>query len=423
MGFEVIISGLIKKATKSVVNFEIAIDPLLAQFANSCPSKPELDKIIKQKNQLSQALTQTQGALTTLTDTSTTINGVITGVDIAVKIIKALPLPTSVPPGIGIPLNVINGFSSALDKLGDILKSGKATVGQVAPALKTITTDIAKIQDKLSQLDKSLAKCLEAQTMGMTDEEKEAYFTSLGIDLKSTPTTGDGTQPGETLEDRLSPNSTNPYVYKDYTIILDTNSGNKFSFPERRAIATNKAGEQIVGPWSYSASTQVLVDGVKFQIDKLNKLALRAADEAAAAEAIRLEAERQAELARKKALAEQEKRVREAYDSGKKAGLSSKPVNQNPYPSSNKLQYDAWISGWKEGALTAISSPPPTNLIGALIPPSNTNTVPSPTTSTPDLSPFGFTGEFDGETRTFTGGGYLNDIYKWNESQDKWIKQ
>ena len=423
MGFEVIISGLIKKATKSVVNFEIAIDPLMAQFAKSCPSKPELDKIIKQKNQLSQALTQTQGALTTLTDTSSTINGVITGVDIAVKIIKALPLPTSVPPGVGIPLNVINGFSSALDKLGDILKSGKATVGQVAPALKTITTDIAKIQDKLSQLDGLLAKCLESQTAGMTDEEKEAYFTSLGIDLKSPTTTGDGTQPGETLEDRLSPNSPNPYVYKDYTIILDTNAGNKFSFPERRAIGTNKEGEQVVGPWSYSASTQVLVDGVKFQIDKLNKLALRAADEAAAAEAARLEAERKAELARQKALAEQEKRVKEAYTAGKKAGLQSKPRTQNPYPSTNKLQFDAWESGYKEGALVSITTvPPPQNLLGSLIPTNTTSNSPTQPQiiSTPDYAPFYFAGETDGETRTYsTSIAYV--VYEWNASQDKWV--
>jgi len=425
MGLEAIITPIVTSAAKSIVNFDLAIDPLLAQLQKACPTKPELDKIIAKKNQMSQALSQTQKGLTTLTDTSSTLEGILTGADIAVKVIKALPVPTSVPPGVGIPLNVINGFTSTLIKLADLIKSGKATVKQITPATKIMVTSISQIQDKLSKLDGLLAKCLEEQTVGMTNDEKEAYFTSLGIDLKSNTTIGDGTKPGESLEDRLSPNSTNPYVYKGYTIILDTNSGNKFSFPERRAIATNVEGEKIVGPWSYSASTQVLLDGVKFEIDKLDRLALKAADEAAKAEAARLETERRIEEARKKALTEQEARRKEAYEAGKKIGLQQKPMSQNPYPSTNKNQYDAWNSGWKEGAQIALSNVS-NNLLSGLVTSnststtSTTSTTTTTTTSTSNLAPFGSPGDTDGETRTYsTPAGFF--VYTWKEAQDRWV--
>jgi len=288
MAFGAIIQGLIKNAVKSAVNFEVAVDPLIAQLQQSCPPKAELDRILQQKNQLSQALTQVQTTLTTITDTSNTINGVLTGVNTAVTIIKTLPIPSSVPPGVGIPLNVINGFSSALDALGILIKEGQGTVSQIIPAIRIITNNIATIQDKLSQLDSLLVRCLEEQTVSLTNEEKEADVNSLGINLSSPSTTGDGTQNEETLEDRLSANALNPYIYKGYTIVLDSNANNKFSFPERRALATNSEGTKIVGPWSYSASTQVLIDGIKFEIDKQEKLALREADALAQAQALKL---------------------------------------------------------------------------------------------------------------------------------------
>ena len=96
----------------------------------------------------------------------------------------------------------------------------------------------------------------------MTDGEKEEFFTNLGINF-NTEDVDEGT---------LSANSNDPLTQKGFTIILDTNAGNKFSFPQRRAIAENeKTGQKLVGPFSYSSSTQVLIDTIKFEIDKITK--------------------------------------------------------------------------------------------------------------------------------------------------------
>lgn len=298
MGFGGIVALLVKNAVKSAVKFELAIDPIIAKFTDACPSKSEIDKILKQKNQLSQAVTQIETALTSIDKTGSTIDGIVKGVKIGVTILKTLPAPTSVPPGVGIPLNIINGFSDSLDLLGVLLKEFGGVTSQISPSIEIITKTLATVNAKLATLDGLLAGCLQSETEGMTDLEKEEFFQSLGIDLSSADTTGGSNNPNsdnpnsgnpnsgnpndpnnsgnsnETLENRLSPNSTNPIVYKGFTITLDNDAGNKFSFPSRRAIGVNGEGVKIVTPFSFSSSTQVLIDSIEFQINQTDSLEL-----------------------------------------------------------------------------------------------------------------------------------------------------
>ena len=141
-----VIQGLVKSAIKNAVNFELAIDPLIAELEKACPPRETIDRILTQKNQLTQALTQTQTALTTITDTSSTIDDVLTGLQAAASAIKFLPAP--IPPFT--PALVVNTLSDSLDLLSTLIKEGKGTIGQVEPAVKIISDSIAKIQDKWS---------------------------------------------------------------------------------------------------------------------------------------------------------------------------------------------------------------------------------------------------------------------------------
>ena len=272
MALGTVIAGLVRNAARSLVNFELAVDPLIERLQQSCPPKTELEVIIRQKNSITTALTQTQTALNTMVQTGQTVNGIINVTDVAVRIIKNLPLPTSVPPGVGIPISVINRFTDTLIKLSDLIKTNKGIVASIAPAVQSLNGDIQTILGKLTQLDVLLAGCLEQATVGLTDEQKEDYFTSLGINLNTLNTTSDpqvNLVGGQALEDSLAPNSNDPLIYKDFKLVLDNDKENKLSFPRRRIVATRITdGVQIVGDYSFSASTQILVDEVKFQIDK-----------------------------------------------------------------------------------------------------------------------------------------------------------
>ena len=272
MALGTIIAGLVKNAARSLVNFELAVDPILERLQQACPPQAELEARIKQKNSITTALTQVQTALTTMVQTGQTVTGIINVADIAVRVIKNLPLPTAVPPGVGIPINVINRFTDTLIKLSDLIKVSKGVVSSIAPAVQSLNNDIQTILSALARLDVLLVGCLEADTVGLTDEEKEDYFTSLGVNLNTLDTTSSpevNIAGGQALEDSLAPNSNNPLIYKDFKLIIDNDKENTLSFPRRRIVATRVTDAvQIVGDYSFSSSTQILVDEIKFKIDK-----------------------------------------------------------------------------------------------------------------------------------------------------------
>jgi len=282
MALGIVIAGLVRNAARSLVNFELAIDPLIERLQQSCPPKVELEIIISQKNSIATALTQTQTALNTMVQTGQTVTGIINVTDIALRVIKNLPLPTSVPPGVGIPISIINRFTDTLIKLSDLIKTNRGIVASITPAVQSLNSDIQTILGKLAQLDTLLAGCLEQATIGLTDDEKEDYFTRLGINLNTLDTTSDpqvNLVGGQALEDSLAPNSNDPLIYKGFKLIIDNDKENKLSFPRRRIVATRIAnGVQIVGDYSFSSSTQILVDEVKFQIDKYLNEQLAEAD-------------------------------------------------------------------------------------------------------------------------------------------------
>jgi hypothetical protein len=217
-----------------------------------------------------------------MVQTGQTVTGIINVTDIALRVIKNLPLPTSVPPGVGIPISIINRFTDTLIKLSDLIKTNRGIVASIAPAVQSLNGDIQTILGKLVQLDTLLAGCLEQATIGLTDDEKEDYFTRLGINLNTLDTTSDpqvNLVGGQALEDSLAPNSNDPLIYKGFKLIIDNDKENKLSFPRRRIVATRIAnGVQIVGDYSFSSSTQILVDEVKFQIDKYLNEQLAEAD-------------------------------------------------------------------------------------------------------------------------------------------------
>ena len=282
MALGIVIAGLVRNAARSLVNFELAIDPLIERLQQSCPPKVELEIIISQKNSIATALTQTQTALNTMVQTGQTVTGIINVTDIALRVIKNLPLPTSVPPGVGIPISIINRFTDTLIKLSDLIKTNRGIVASITPAVQSLNGDIQTILGKLAQLDTLLAGCLEQATIGLTDDEKEDYFTRLGINLNTLDTTSNpqvNLVGGQALEDSLAPNSNDPLIYKGFKLIIDNDKENKLSFPRRRIVATRIAnGVQIVGDYSFSSSTQILVDEVKFQIDKYLNEQLAEAD-------------------------------------------------------------------------------------------------------------------------------------------------
>lgn len=283
MAFDKVILGVITRTVKSTARFDIAINSIKTQFDDECPTPQELTKIIQQKNQINQALTQASGALNTINSTAGTINGILTGIDVAIKVIKAIPIPSAITPlapaGVGpslIPGKIFPILADALIILKDFVKTNKGIVEQIPSAISSIQVAIQGTINNLNSLDTLISGCLNKQTENLSPEAKEVYFNEIGFALTQT---GNNSNPNinanadSILEAQLQTNSPNPLLYKGFKLTLEYDSSNTFSFPSRRIKGVNDETGQILynygGKFSYSSSTQVLFDEIKFQIDKL----------------------------------------------------------------------------------------------------------------------------------------------------------
>ena len=289
----------ITKTIKSTAKFELAVDDLIEKFKDSCPPKSELLKIVQQKNQIQTALQNVVDAFTSVQQTVDITDTLVSTVGGAVKIIKTLPFPVSVPPGVGIPVNVITILADSLDTLGDLLKGAKGALKIVPTASQSITSAAQSVITKLQSLDLVLNKCIEdlAENGGadggpMTQEEKNELILEIGSVAATSGNTTNvqiNTTNDQLLLNQLNPDSLNPFLYRrgsdksyDWKLEIEYNADNEFAFPERRikAININEDTKNVFrgvtiynlqyGRWSYSTSVLVLIQEAQFRIDQLN---------------------------------------------------------------------------------------------------------------------------------------------------------
>ena len=290
------LNRLINKTTvrviKNTAKLDLAVDDLVDKFKDSCPPKPELLKIVQQKNQLQSGLQNVVGVFSTLQTSAQVTETTVSAISAAVLIIKTIPIPTSFPPGFGIPINVITILADALDTLGDVLKGAKGSISVIPTVSRTITTAANDSISKLQVLDANLDRCIEELASGMNQNEKNNLINEIG---NVAATSGDFSDAGlnleteKELENQLSPNSTDPYLYQktgfttaDWKLTIEYNANNEFSFPQRRIKAEN-INESTSNPykgvvvyniegekWSYSSSVKVLIEEAKYVIEQLN---------------------------------------------------------------------------------------------------------------------------------------------------------
>ena len=302
MGLDKIILSSVLRSAKATTKFDVAIDDLIAKFEEACPPKPELLALIQKKNQISNGLQALSATLTTLEKVGTSTSKLLKGLSAAVKVIKAIPLPTSVPPGVGIPVNIITIFADSLDMLGELIKKGKGIVGVIPESVKIINDQVKNVLSRLSEVDGLFTMCINEQFLEDSQEWSDIvdysfgdnvtyeglYYGSLagsgsedgGGNLNHNPSTSGFEWWEETTEsnvkdkyfsdinfaltevgdfndisinqiedadllDRLNPNSNNPLYYKGFRITIESDPENEFSFPSRRTKGVRNA-ENIV---------------------------------------------------------------------------------------------------------------------------------------------------------------------------------
>ena len=111
------VSTIVQSITRTTFQFNKTLDVLIDRFKGGCPTTQELQSLTQQKNQINGALVQIEQKIATLNKIAATSEVIVDSLKGAVTLIKQLPVPSSVPPGVGLPLNIFNNFSDSLDSL------------------------------------------------------------------------------------------------------------------------------------------------------------------------------------------------------------------------------------------------------------------------------------------------------------------
>jgi hypothetical protein len=118
----------------------------------------QLNGLIGTKNSLQGALDTLRSPITTLEKLADTLGKVIPTLKTVVTIIRNLPLPTAVPPGVGLPATVLNNFSNTLDIMKVTIDKIDGPISVVSEGVKEIVKVITPLLGKLKLLDPIFAQ-------------------------------------------------------------------------------------------------------------------------------------------------------------------------------------------------------------------------------------------------------------------------
>jgi len=285
-------------------------------------TKQGLTNIVDNTNKIKEALITVQQPLQVLEVTAENLNNLINTIKVAVKVIKSIPIPVAFgAPAISLPVNVLTILSDSLDQLDKFLNKGKGIVTVVPPLVQAtvgmIETTIAKLNDVDNKVQPILTTAsfiqavveLQPNCPNVEQSDVDAIQQQVASDIQEALLqVGDTSVPQlnflneASLIERLQPNAEPPLVYKGFTLVLESDPDNTFSFPSRRIRGTryfsnnlqtaeqlffetgidqsSSAGQALSGNivlyndpqelnrYSFSSSVSVLYEEMKFAIDQ-----------------------------------------------------------------------------------------------------------------------------------------------------------
>tara|TARA_B100000900_G_scaffold411255_1_gene430588 strand:- start:13844 stop:15334 length:1491 start_codon:yes stop_codon:yes gene_type:complete len=211
-----------------------------------CPTPEEIARLINKRNRVVRQLNQIYKILDTALKVSGILGGVATIFLVAADIIKKIPLPTSVPPGVGIPTSAILQFQDKISKFEALAELLQAISFALMGVLFVLLALLKQAIQLLKLLDFQLQRC------SVDDEDLESLNFILADDVE---------------EDTTPDTSVNGFTLQVKTDV----KGGVGSLKRRFAVALNTQGVQALkGEPSFSASEKILIDELAFYIRSNN---------------------------------------------------------------------------------------------------------------------------------------------------------
>ena len=260
---------LVKKLAKNAAK---TLAPIIAlqlanKFASVLSQRAQLEKLVDQVNvYIEQAntpetiviATNLRNNAVTLINSSisklTSLEKIIAQISLyitiftaVVAILSAIPIPTAVPPGIGIPVNVITRIVKSLEKASKLIVSLSVVT---AIAVTILESEISKLNDLIERL-KAVNQLLDDKTvLNLNEQEFNDLSSAIFNNVDQFP-------PYKNFKFNIKEEQNTSFVVK----------GNK----RRYAVAINRDGTEVLkSDYSFTLDPQDLVDQLKLIIDQRN---------------------------------------------------------------------------------------------------------------------------------------------------------
>ena len=216
----------------------------------SCPDQTKLLQIIKNKNQVVKGLNRAFRTIETSTKIVNTGLTVINVLNVSLQIVKNIPIPTSVPPGVGIPINVITKISETIAKTEQTLVLLQNIGSGILAILVLLRTLIQLIISLLNLLDGLIQECAQS-----TPELATVFQEQLSNELINFGSLSSNTSNNQSIN-----------MINGFTMGIETEITTN-PLKRRRATAKNKSGITLLfGEFSFTSIDQILIDELIFYI-------------------------------------------------------------------------------------------------------------------------------------------------------------
>ena len=167
-----------------------------------CPTGNETQRLRAKLDQANKALAGVQSRLAKFKALPGKLKAPLSGLEAALKVIKLIPIPQSVPPGFGIPVNISMKFADILHLLKELIKQIDELIQSIEAVLETPTLALSSLKRNLGAADSACKACeiqaaLQAQLdngnlsqgdlddLGLTDDDGDMIFSNLGPRLSA----------------------------------------------------------------------------------------------------------------------------------------------------------------------------------------------------------------------------------------------
>jgi DNA repair exonuclease SbcCD ATPase subunit len=178
--------------------------------------------------------------LQNLQNTLNQINTYLAIFNAIVTVLSAIPIPTSVPPGIGIPINVITKIIKALEKANKLISALNVVL-----AIATIS-----LENEVNKLNELILRLKNVNLDGLNSQQLSDLTSSIYNNVDQFP-------PYKGFKFKIKEEQNQAFVVK----------GNKRHY----AVATNRDGVEILkSEYSFTLDPNDLIDQLKLIIDQRN---------------------------------------------------------------------------------------------------------------------------------------------------------